>query len=314
MLHSMSLEPRPNPYRDETMRHEGKMKHVKKAKAKRPVVARGPEHSGDQDKSRKQRPPAVAGASDQHDQSAAKLAGVDAGQAAAVANQPDDRRDNGSVEPAGSVGKDAEAGANDQPNGRFMTGLGEALAEQNVKTVAALKAAGHRVIDFGPLIGKPLTPAQIRKSAAIHPSPFGNDAKVSETHAKMGALVVGADVARPIQWPDMAAVAEKAKAARPPMSEEAKAKLREYADTHPKDVGDQVAIWLRGLDLEGVYVKGAEYLGEKLDVLKAKYAKLNPGQQRMTIGNRMRAKWKKENLSAGTREAAPKPEPKAVKS
>lgn len=62
-----------------------------------------------------------------------------------------------------------------------------------------------------------------------------------------------------------------------------------------KDVGDPVAVMLReGKSLDDVYRIGAAYLEVQASDLKAKYAHLNPGQQRMTIGNRMRAKWRKE--------------------
>jgi hypothetical protein len=64
-----------------------------------------------------------------------------------------------------------------------------------------------------------------------------------------------------------------------------------------RDVGDAVATMLRSCDtLERVYAAGAEYLGVPVAELKAKYERLNPGQQRMNIGNRMRAKWRKEHV------------------
>jgi len=55
------------------------------------------------------------------------------------------------------------------------------------------------------------------------------------------------------------------------------------------DSGDVVAVALRGLELEEVY----EYVSDVIDVpaleLRAKYAHLNIGQQRMNLGNRLRA-------------------------
>lgn len=69
----------------------------------------------------------------------------------------------------------------------------------------------------------------------------------------------------------------------------------ERAKAGIKDVGDDVAVMLReAKTLDGVYQVGAEYLGVPEQELRAKYAHLNPGQQRMNIGNRMRAKWKKD--------------------
>lgn len=71
----------------------------------------------------------------------------------------------------------------------------------------------------------------------------------------------------------------------------------ERAKAGVRDVGDEVASTLRNCkDLEAVYTAGAEYLGVPLPELKAKYGHLNPGQQRMNIGNRMRAKWRKEHV------------------
>ena len=59
------------------------------------------------------------------------------------------------------------------------------------------------------------------------------------------------------------------------------------------DNGDTVALLLRGADLETVYQIGARELGVTVTELKTKYAHLNPGQQRMNVGNRVRAATKK---------------------
>lgn len=61
------------------------------------------------------------------------------------------------------------------------------------------------------------------------------------------------------------------------------------------DIGDDVAEMLRGKD---PYKAAAEYLNVPVAELKTKYAHLNAGQQRMNLGNRMRAKWKKLNSAA----------------
>lgn len=71
----------------------------------------------------------------------------------------------------------------------------------------------------------------------------------------------------------------------------------ERAKSGSRDVGDEIATRLRECgDLESVYRCAAEYLREPVEALKKKYAHLNPGQQRMNLGNRMRAKWKKEHV------------------
>lgn len=64
-----------------------------------------------------------------------------------------------------------------------------------------------------------------------------------------------------------------------------------------RDVGDDIATRLRGCaTLDQVYAAAADYLQENVDALHGKYDKLNHGQQRMVLGNRMRSKWKKENV------------------
>lgn len=55
------------------------------------------------------------------------------------------------------------------------------------------------------------------------------------------------------------------------------------------DNGDAVAKRLRGAALEDVYAEAAKVLGESVSALQAKYKHLNPGMQRMNLGNRMRA-------------------------
>lgn len=55
------------------------------------------------------------------------------------------------------------------------------------------------------------------------------------------------------------------------------------------DNGDAVAKRLRGAALEDVYEEAAKVLGESVSALQAKYKHLNPGMQRMNLGNRMRA-------------------------
>lgn len=124
------------------------------------------------------------------------------------------------------------------------------------------------------------------KSGAFHP-----DAVI----ASQAAVLVGEK--RQVVWPDYHDPKIRSSMFRPPvpMSAETKEKLR--AITPQRDVGDEVAKMLReAASLDDTYAIGAKYLHEKEPALRAKYEHLNPGQQRMVIGNRMRAKWKKENL------------------
>lgn len=55
---------------------------------------------------------------------------------------------------------------------------------------------------------------------------------------------------------------------------------------------DPVADALRGLSLGEQYELVAKEIGEKVTTLLAKYQHLNPGQQRMALGNRLRKVWK----------------------
>lgn len=64
------------------------------------------------------------------------------------------------------------------------------------------------------------------------------------------------------------------------------------------DCNDQVANLLRGKELDETYTIAAKTLGEAESVLRAKYAHLNPGQQRMNLGNRIRGVYKKQAAAA----------------
>lgn len=71
----------------------------------------------------------------------------------------------------------------------------------------------------------------------------------------------------------------------------------ERAKSGVRDIGDDVATMLRACkNLDEVYAAASEYLVAPVDALRAKYQHLNPGQQRMNLGNRMRAKFKKEHV------------------
>lgn len=115
--------------------------------------------------------------------------------------------------------------------------------------------------------------------------------------------------------PRKAKAAKKAKPAKKAKAKKAKAKgakvegpavLREYAADYDKpvnkdgerlktaagnpivDSGDEVAVALRGKDLDQVYAVVAKRIGETEKDLRAKYGKLNFGMQRMNLGNRLR--------------------------
>lgn len=69
-------------------------------------------------------------------------------------------------------------------------------------------------------------------------------------------------------------------------------KYREYRRADGKasvDNGDGVASTLRGVTLELVYKICAKEIGESIEALKTKYGHLNPGMQRMNLGNKLRA-------------------------
>jgi len=67
------------------------------------------------------------------------------------------------------------------------------------------------------------------------------------------------------------------------------AKKKELGITH---VGDDIGAMLQGKSLDEVYTIAAKYLGVPEKELRAKYSHMNPGQQRMNCGNRMRG-WSK---------------------
>ena len=60
------------------------------------------------------------------------------------------------------------------------------------------------------------------------------------------------------------------------------------------DNDDPVAHMLRGQDLESVYDIANDVLGVPVKTLKKMYSHLNPGQQRMVLGNRIRGFYKSQ--------------------
>ena len=68
----------------------------------------------------------------------------------------------------------------------------------------------------------------------------------------------------------------------------------ERAKAGIRDVGDDIAALLRDCETaDAMYAAGAKYLGVEESSLRERYGHLNPGQQRMNIGNRLRSLWKK---------------------
>lgn len=66
------------------------------------------------------------------------------------------------------------------------------------------------------------------------------------------------------------------------------AKVKSASGNASLDNGDDVAKKLRGAELDDVYKAASKLLKEPVPALKAKYKHLNPGMQRMNLGNRMR--------------------------
>ena len=67
------------------------------------------------------------------------------------------------------------------------------------------------------------------------------------------------------------------------------AKVKSASGRNSLDCGDKVARLLRGKTLDEVYALAAEKLITSEQELRAKYAHLNTGMQRMNLSNRMRA-------------------------
>jgi hypothetical protein len=70
------------------------------------------------------------------------------------------------------------------------------------------------------------------------------------------------------------------------------------------DVNDGVAAKLRGLDLADTYRAASEATGESMAGLKRKYEHLNPGMQRMNLGNLIRGAASKAAREAEKAKAA----------
>jgi hypothetical protein len=64
------------------------------------------------------------------------------------------------------------------------------------------------------------------------------------------------------------------------------------------DNGDELAKSLRGAELDDVYKQASKILRVPQTELRAKYAKLNVGMQRMNLGNRMRSAMATEEADA----------------
>ena len=61
----------------------------------------------------------------------------------------------------------------------------------------------------------------------------------------------------------------------------------------PAATGDDLAVALAGHGLDVIYSAAAVVLSTDESELRQRYGHLNPGQQRMNLGNRIRSTWKK---------------------
>ena len=139
---------------------------------------------------------------------------------------------------------------------------------------------------------KDLIPAEIRTTET--PSAAEIFAQAAKANASPEA---------PIKKARTAKAAARTPRARKPISErrngvihaEYLPKYQAYKRTDGKtslDNGDGVASTLRNFALEAVYKVTAKEIGESVEALKAKYGHLNPGMQRMNLGNRLRAHYR----------------------
>lgn len=103
-----------------------------------------------------------------------------------------------------------------------------------------------------------------------------NNAHITFVHADALELA-------PVKGPSFAAQPTK-------HAVETEKRKKEFGISH---VGDDVGAMLQGRSLDEVYAIAAKYLGVPEAELRSKYGKLNPGQQRMLCGNKMRAEAKK---------------------
>ena len=98
-----------------------------------------------------------------------------------------------------------------------------------------------------------------------------------------------------------AAVAALAEMEASPFARLTKATCDVYlrGDKKSYDNGDEIAQFLRPRALIDVYVSAACLLREDIVLLRQRYAHLNPGQQRMNLGNRIRGAARKA-IAAGS--------------
>lgn len=173
----------------------------------------------------------------------------------------------------------------------FKTGLlGVELAKSNDRLTKLLIDGGH------------LNPDGTSKRSVIEKA--GGDITLYEAYCgKNGSLVdpklaaMGRAIAGVAARPEivMPPKGYKSEMWRPPtpMPEDVKKRMKQLAK--PKDNGDHVAGLLRPCEtLDQVYAAAAKYLKVKEKELRDKYGHLNPGQQRMNCGNRMRGHYHKQ--------------------
>lgn len=146
----------------------------------------------------------------------------------------------------------------------------------------------------------------------------GDTRKVRLSDVKRAPKVEKAEPKAPDSNPRVAAALAKAKEAKPEAERVAK------APAGPQDNGDEIATKLRDCaDLNAVYALAAVELAPKFakigvapenveSLLRQRYSVLNPGQQRMVLGNLMRG-WLKEQANPKPDRAAERAAAKAAK-
>lgn len=123
--------------------------------------------------------------------------------------------------------------------------------------------------------------------ASICPRPEQDQATFEHMIMQQGAMAFCV----PVDTLEKAPVSAKPYAKQP--TKTAVERREERKKTGATDIGDEVAVMLRECKtLDDVYECASLYVGMAVFDLKSRYGHLNPGQQRMNLGNKMRYKLK----------------------
>lgn len=101
-----------------------------------------------------------------------------------------------------------------------------------------------------------------------------------------------------------AAKAESDRLVNPDLARYTVSEVKTASGRKAIDVNDGVATQLRGLDLSETYRAASESTGESMAALKRRYEHLNPGMQRMNLGNLIRGAASKAAREAEKAKAA----------